>query len=106
MLYHIPVLNKALREFSRVLLKKGTLLCATNGLNHMSEIALWAKKAIDPSKLRKDYLSNWEKRIGALSIASGATMLNHYFDMVENFRNKDLLIVDDPQAIVDYLASS
>jgi ubiquinone/menaquinone biosynthesis C-methylase UbiE len=106
MLYHIPELDKALSEFSRVLRKEGTLLCATNGVKHMSEISIWAQEAIDPTKSRKDYLSSWEKGIGAFSIDSGATILYHHFAHVEYFPYQDRLMIDDPLAIVEYLASS
>ena len=58
MLYHVPDLKKALKEFTRVLQKDGTLLCATNGLKHMAEMAIWTQEALDPTRSEKDYLAN------------------------------------------------
>ena len=106
MLYHLPDLNSSLSEISRVLRKDGTFICTSNGLNHMTEIATWVQEALDPKKVKKDYLADWEVAIEGFSVNNGESILNKFFLQVKYFPFEDKLVIDDPMAIVDYLASS
>ena len=98
MLYHVPDLNRALREIRRVLRPNGRLYAATNGERHMTELAeLMRATGADAGAFTID---------DAFSLERGAASIDQHFARVERRDYVDSLEVTDPEAIVRYVRST
>lgn len=98
MLYHVPDRAKAISELHRVLKSGGLLLAATNGENHMVELAELVQQ-FDPK-----YMST---RGGeSFGLENGARQLEEFFSDVELFPFDSNLIVTEVEPIVAYVLSS
>ena len=75
MLYHVPDRQKTISELHRILKPGGLLLAATNGANHMIELA----------KLVQQFDPSYMKAHGAESfgLENGAEQLSEFFSEVE-----------------------
>lgn len=97
MLYHVPDLPAALREFRRVLKPDGALYAATNGDGHLREI----------DALYSAFLGA-ETRLGmslSFTLESGGDQLRPFFSDLRIVRREDSLLVDDAAALADYILS-
>lgn len=101
MLYHVPDLARAVAELGRVLRPDGRLIAATNGDDHLAEIAAllgelataWPGVRVDrPHRL-------------SFTLESGAAALGKAFDEVARFDRADVLLVADATVLTRYLLS-
>ncbi|EJO5348844.1 methyltransferase domain-containing protein [Clostridium botulinum] len=100
MLYHVPNINKALKEINRVLESEGILFASTVGKNHMKEI----REIISEFNIYNLTSKSWEIT-DSFQLENGLKIVSKYFDMVELKRYKDNLKVTDPVYILDYIFS-
>ncbi len=93
MLYHVPDLDRALGELSRVLRVGGRLVAATNGLRHLDE--LWAlvgrNRADEPVRFFAE---------------TAEPYLRRHFDSVERRDFQSSVDFPDADAVRGYIASS
>lgn len=100
MLYHVPNINKALKEINRVLKSQGILFASTVGKNHMKEI----REIISTFDIYNLTSESWEIT-DSFQLENGLKIVSEYFNMVELKRYKDNLKVTDPVYILDYIFS-
>ncbi len=100
MLYHVPDINKALKEINRVLKSEGILFASTVGKNHMKEI----REIISTFDIYSLTSESWEIT-DSFQLENGLKIVSEYFNMVELKRYKDNLKVTDPVYILDYIFS-
>ena len=95
MLYHVPDLQKGLREVKRVLKQDGTFYCATYGENGMMAYiySLFADRQMQYHVNDNFTLQNGEKKLGSV------------FSEVRRFLYEDSLEVTDAEDMVDYIYS-
>jgi SAM-dependent methyltransferase len=110
MLYHVPNLEQAVAELRRVLRPGGTLLAATNGQDHMSELWQLVEQAllrIGVTPQRATERIEWGRAAGALSfrLENGAQCLRRSFSDVHLERYPDELHVTEVEPLVAYLGS-
>jgi len=101
MLYHVPDVPRAVAELSRVLRPSGRLIAATNGDDHLAEIAAllgelaaaWPGVRVDrPHRL-------------SFTLENGAAKLREGFREIVRFDRGDVLVVDDADVLTRYLLS-
>jgi SAM-dependent methyltransferase len=101
MLYHVPDVPRAVAELSRVLRPSGRLIAATNGDDHLAEIAAllgelaaaWPGVRVDrPHRL-------------SFTLENGAAKLREGFREIARFDRGDVLVVDDADVLTRYLLS-
>lgn len=100
MLYHVPNINKALKEINKVLKSEGILFASTVGKNHMKEI----REIISTFDIYSLTSESWEST-DSFQLENGLKIVSEYFNMVELKRYKDNLKVTDPVYILDYIFS-
>lgn len=100
MLYHVPNINKVLKEINRVLKSDGVLFASTVGKNHMKEI----REIISTFDIYSLTSESWEST-DSFQLENGLKIVSEYFNMVELKRYKDNLKVTDPVYILDYIFS-
>ena len=91
MLYHVPQLDRALRELARVLVPGGRLVAITNRQNHLEEM------------FRLVGVERWELAFGA---ENGAEILASHFARVELRDATGIVTFPDAELIRAYLRSS
>jgi ubiquinone/menaquinone biosynthesis C-methylase UbiE len=97
MLYHAPLLDKALAEVKRVLAENGRLLCATNGNDHMRELTQLGRSHHVPLHVRSEEL--------AFRLENGTDLLRPYFSRVERHDYDSHLAVTEVEPLIDYALS-
>jgi ubiquinone/menaquinone biosynthesis C-methylase UbiE len=110
MLYHVTDLDQAVDELRRVLRPGGTLLAATNGQDHMSELWQLAELAfirLGVSQQKATEAIERGRAAGALSfrLENGAQCLRRSFTDVHLERYQDELHVTEVEPLVAYLSS-
>lgn len=100
MLYHVPDRAKAIGEIRRVLKPEGRLYAATNGFNHMSEIATLCKEC-DPEIVT--FLDAPEGE--SFLLENGADQLKRSFEHVVLHLYPDGLRVTDADLLADAICS-
>jgi len=96
MLYHVPILDAALREIARVLTATGRLYAATTGSEYLQELrALF--QVLDPEA---DY------RHRTFTLENGEALLRARFGKVVLRRYEDFVEVTDPDAIAAFVLST
>jgi len=97
MLYHVPDIDRALGEFSRVLKPDGVLYATTLGNGNMEELH---------DMLRRFYPGNaFDSITAAFRLENGAAQLRRHFANVELRRYPDSLHITRAQPLVDYVLS-
>lgn len=97
MLYHVPNLDQALSELSRIVKPGGTLYASTIGLKHMNEIYEFAAEFDSSLSFTKPLNS---KHFG---LENGMEKLQTYFGQVELLRFESDLHITDVQHLADYM---
>lgn len=97
MLYHVPDLDKGLREVKRVLKDSGTFYCATYGENGLMEhiLGLFKEYGVCASDVKNT----------RFTLQNGADTLNKYFKEVRCYLYEDSLAVTDVNDLADYIYS-
>jgi len=100
MLYHIPDLDKALSEISRVLKTSGIFYAATFGLDYMKEL----------TELVSHYDNDIPFSLGpfarAFGLENGGELLGKYFNDVKMMKYHDNLEVTEAEPLVNYILST
>jgi SAM-dependent methyltransferase len=100
MLYHVPDRPKAISEIRRVLKPDGRLYAATNGYNHLREIATLSKES-DP-----DIVTTFDNPEGeSFLLENGADQLAASFGHVDLHLYPDGLRVTDADVLADAICS-
>jgi ubiquinone/menaquinone biosynthesis C-methylase UbiE len=97
MLYHVPDLQKAIREVHRVLKPGGVFFAATFGENGLTQYLNDALAEFRPSIQKKGQI--------AFTLQNGATVLGHRFDQIKRLDYEDSLEVTDGCDLADYVLS-
>jgi ubiquinone/menaquinone biosynthesis C-methylase UbiE len=107
MLYHVPDLDRAIAELRRILRPGGTLLAATNGQGHMSELWQLQEQALFrlglPPQMVADLIAR-ARAAAALSfrLDNGAECLRRSFTEVRLAHYHDELNVTEVEPLVAY----
>jgi ubiquinone/menaquinone biosynthesis C-methylase UbiE len=100
MLYHIPNIQKALKEISRVLKPNGKFLITTTYQTHIQELNKLREIAGIPMNLKKERYSDFH-------IESAAGVLEKYFDIMntEDYINIVPISPENIHILVNYIKS-
>lgn len=99
MLYHVERRDTCLAAIARALKPEGTFYCSTVGDSHMQELH---QLVIDFDPRIEIPIRNLT---GEFHLENAAPQLTRHFTHVERHDQDNDLIVDDPQAIYDYIYS-
>ncbi len=100
MIYFIPDIDKALKEIKRVLLPGGTFYVTANSKISMGELNNLVEKFDSESGLNSNgYSTRFE-------LENGESILKNYFDNVDVKILDGKIIVNDPEPVVSYKAST
>jgi SAM-dependent methyltransferase len=102
MLYHVPHLDRALDELSRVLQSSGVILAVTNGLGDKGEIRQAWQEAGRRIVGQTFNVPHWS---GNFNLDNGATVLGETFDVVALDRTRGTFIFPDPGPVLAWAQS-
>lgn len=95
MLYHVPNLERGLKEVRRVLKENGIFYCATYGENGITQYL---------QELLSDY--GIQNKINkAFTLQNGEKQLQKYFRSIKKYIYKDHLEVTETEDLLDYISS-
>ena len=100
MLYHVPDINKALCEISRVNKKDGVFYSTTMGSENLKELI----NLLHDFDCRIDFAQS--AITDAFGLESGCTILEKHFHSVELKKYVDSLHITEPTPLIDYVLSS
>ncbi len=100
MLYHVPDVDSALVEISRVLRSGGVLIASTNSEQHIAEIRE-IQTRFGPGGSAADSVN----RLNSFSMETGEAQLRKRFGDVATFNDSEVLAVDDAEILVSYVLS-
>jgi SAM-dependent methyltransferase len=104
MLYHVADIQRVLSEIRRVMRPGAKLFAATNGKDHLVEIAELASVA--KSERHSETAVAFQASIATFDLDTGPKALRALFPSVQIRRYEDSLSVTDAEAIVRYVQSS
>lgn len=101
MLYHVPDIDKAIKEVKRVLKPKGKFYASTNAKGHMLEATQMLSKVaqILPSEVVANNFSH------SFTLESAPDYLNKYFKTIKRFDLNSEIVVDKVEPVMAYLMS-
>lgn len=99
MLFYLNDIEQGIEEIARVLKLHGILYCSTYGRSHMKEISDLVKGFDKRITLSDNVLSD------IFGLEYGDEILRKYFRNIEKRMYEDELIVDDAQALYEYIMS-
>lgn len=103
MLYHVPDLAQGLAEVRRVLNPNGRLLAATNGDNHMKELALLVPENVQQT------VASWRMRGQGnqlpFRLENGRSLLEPFFAQIDLHLYEDSLWVTEVEPLLAYAFS-
>ncbi|MDF2802984.1 MAG: transcriptional regulator, MerR family [Anaerocolumna sp.] len=99
MIFYLKERDKFYQEIQRVLKRDGYFYCSTYGKDHMKEITALVKEFDSGISLSEVYLFE------IFGLENGKDELTSYFSLVELSLYEDYLIVDNPEALLDYILS-
>ncbi len=102
MLYHVPHLDRALQELSRVLRSGGMILAVTNGPGDKAEIRQAWQEAGRRIIGRKFNAPHWSDNF---NLDNGATVLGETFDIVAVDRTRGTFRFPDPGPVLAWIQS-
>jgi ubiquinone/menaquinone biosynthesis C-methylase UbiE len=100
MLYHVPVLDKAISEIKRVLRPGGKIYATTIGKNHMDEMKRW-RKQFYPQPKEMD----WGCIADRFGLENGEEILSRQFSKVKRWLYQDSLEVIEAEPVIAYIRS-
>ena len=99
MLYHVEKKQNCLNAIQKRLKSDGTFYCSTVGENHMQELHDLLKEFNDDIEIPLSRIAK------TFSLQNGEAQLKKVFTNVEKYEHDSNLIVDDVDAIYDYVYS-
>lgn len=99
MLFYMKDVKQAIIEIARVLREGGILYCSTYGENHLKQISLLVKEFDERITLSDRSLTD------VFGLENGEEQLRPSFTKIEKRQYEDALLVDDAQALYDYIMS-
>ena len=102
MLYHVPHLDRALQELSRVLRSGGMILAVTNGLGDKAEIRQAWQEAGRRIVGHTFKVPHWSDNF---NLDSGASVLGKAFDVVAVDRTRGTFRFPDPEPVLAWVQS-
>lgn len=102
MLYHVPRLDRALQELSRVLQSGGTILAVTNGPEDKAEIRQAWQEAGRRIVGHTFNVPHWSDNF---NLDNGATVLGKTFDVVAVDRTTGTFEFPDPEPVLAWVQS-
>jgi len=103
MLYHVPDVERALRELRRVLKPDGVLLAATNSAYTMPELETLARRACTLLGYPRQELHSHN---GRFSLENGPLLLARAFRAVARYDCPSAFIFPSAAPVMDYIAST
>lgn len=100
MLYHVPDVDSALVEISRVLRSGGVLIASTNSEQHIAEIRE-IQTRFGPGGSAADSVN----RLNSFSMETGEAQLRKRFGDVAALNDSEVLAVEDAEIVVSYVLS-
>lgn len=97
MLYHVPDRRRAVREIARVVRPDGVLYAATNGRDHMRELAELAARWVEAGLIHRSS--------EAFGLENGAEQLRAGFARVDVDARHGELVVTEAEPVVAYVRS-
>jgi len=98
MLYHVPDIDLALDEISRVLTPNGVLFAATNGESHMQELDFLMNKYV-PEALVIYKIST------KFSLENARSFLDKHFKEIKLIPYAGMLVIPEVEPIMNYIIS-
>jgi SAM-dependent methyltransferase len=103
MLYHLPNLAQGLSEVCRVLKPNGRFLAATNGNNHMKELANLIPKSLD--QLSSSFRVRGAGEQLSFRLENGRSLLTPYFETIDLHLYEDGLHITEVEPLLAYVFS-
>lgn len=104
MLYYIPDIQRALREFRRVLRSGGILIASTNGYAHNAEIrSLWQDAIAAVAGVQAGFAAD---PVSRFPLETGAQAIHRVFGQVERRDYRASVEIPSADAVAAYLESS
>jgi SAM-dependent methyltransferase len=102
MLYHVPRLDRAIEELSRVLKRGGTILAVTNGPGDKAEIRQAWQEAGRRIIGQAFNVPHWSDNF---NLDNGATVLGETFEVVAVDRTRGTFVFPDPEPVLTWVQS-
>jgi SAM-dependent methyltransferase len=103
MLYHVPDLAQGLSELRRVLKPTGRLIAATNGADHMKELAELVLEPLGQASVFPRLRGEAPQLLFRLE--NGNSLLAPYFETVERHLYRDSLLITEEAPLLAYVLS-